>query len=694
MSDMSSVRYSKLLEQWKPPLNAGKPIGCLTTTFTFSASFYEENCLSNFLDMTTEPSTDGVAYLIEREEKMSALVGATVLVDSQNCNEQHSLKWDVISARIVGGVQHSKVSLLIWQNHIRIIITSANMTEQGYCKNQETFGVLNYSVDSTFPRQAMIDTLFFLESLPKLVSTYEKSSCVVKWKKVINVARNIAKTWGDDVVDNKLSISPVFIIPGENNLFKKISNLWGNRGGLVDAKVTSPFFDTDEFKATQTVNNFTKLLNARKTKRSITWCTTAVESPDKDGWLMNIHQASYKVPKTKGVLTKYNRINEDINSDDVSNYRPLHAKLLKLENNSWFAYLCGSSNFTQRGTGLSNHPNIEANLLYIVNKDLRGAGKHLERAWPKGEKVTPVQLGFGLLKEDDSESDDKQISLHRWFLDASLNKNSSGNLELHLMFSGKSLADDWKVTYLENNRDVCTKKMWLDNGAKKIFVIPWDEITLPSILKVYWGANYAYWPVNISDPSILPSPDELNNLSIEDLMYILSGQGSLHESMRNILKKRLKNESSDCKADTDAILDPHKSVITNDYLIPRTRRISRVFVALRRRLESPVATIESLEWRLNGPIGLNAVISALEKHASSNNELSFLMAELVMEINRISYNPTEKSIDKELYNSSINKVLHTIIPKIEKASEGSSSAIKHYCHNVINKVQSFAEGIN
>lgn len=139
----SASPYRKLLEQWQPPDHAGKPIGCLTTTFTFSTAFFEEQCLARFLNIDSDPNTDAQLYLIEREEKMAGLSGAVVLADSLHCNEARSLRWDVISARIAGGIQHAKVSLLVWQHHVRLIIASANMTEDGYCKNQEIFGVLS-----------------------------------------------------------------------------------------------------------------------------------------------------------------------------------------------------------------------------------------------------------------------------------------------------------------------------------------------------------------------------------------------------------------------------------------------------------------------------------------------------------------------------------------------------------------------
>jgi len=679
-------KYKKLLDQWQPPEYAGKPIGCLTTTFTFSAPFFEEQCLSNFLGMDSSPGADGAAYLIEREEKMSGLTGAIVLADSLHCNESRNLRWDVISARVVGGVQHAKVTLLVWQNHIRIIIASANMTEYGYCKNQEVFGVLDYMQDATYPRQAMLDTLTFLEDLPGYVSAYENASSVKRWQAVIKRARKIGINWGSNELDKSISITPVFIVPKHPTLFEQIKTLWGNRSGVTDAQVTSPFFDADEYMAKQTVSSFTKLLNARGSKRSINWYTIADEAPDKGCWLMKIPKASREVLDKKDIHCKYYRVSEKQANNDETAHRSLHAKLIQLSNNEWLAHMCGSSNFTQRGTGLSAHPNIEANLITILKKNLPSFNKVTNRAWVNAEYVKLAQLGFGDIQVDDSELDNGQVVLHTGFIDASLSRHSSGKLELKIRL-GK-LPDHWKLSRVNDNTMIGDENDWRKAGSPEHWVIPWSDPDLPSLLKVNWDkTKYAFLPVNIDDASILPPPDELRDLSIEALIEILSSQGSLYKTMKRILKRNL-NERHNDESEIQQELDPHKRVTTSHYLIPRTRRISKALVGMRTRLEKPVATEEALKWRLYGPIGVEAIINVLIKYAESKDELAFLIAELMLDISRVNYQQKENSLSSELYYKYINKILKAIIPQVKTAKKDASPMIRKYCEDVLNEVRS------
>ena len=685
MSARQKSRYEKLLSMWVPPDDAGKPIACITTSYTFSASFFEEQCLSRFLAMDSDPVADGVDYLIEREEKMSGLVRAIVLADSQHCTETRSLRWDVIPARVHGGVQHAKVSLLIWQNYIRVIFTSANMTEDGYYKNQEVFTSLDYFAGSTFPKQALIDTLHFLESMSQHISVEKNSITIKRWDMVIQKAREIGTEWGETKTDSTLSILPIFILPDSDNIFDQFKKLWGNRGGVTDAYVVSPFFDADEFIAEKTVKELVLLLNARNTEKTVSWHTTAVKSPDAGYWHMNLPVACEKVPSRKHVNSYFHRISEKVTDDEEEHYRPLHAKSLWFANDRWAGYICGSSNFTQRGTGLSKNPNIEANILYLFKEDLRSAYKLFNRAWLEGVRVESAQLGFGELGIDDGEEENKQNILPLSFGAAFLRQSDNGDLFLELCISNPP--DRWKIIFGETQKTIGTDKLWEQEGRPAKWHVPWTVKGYPSLLQVYWDDDQsAYWIVNIADLSILPPPEELQDLSIDALIEILSSQGSLRDVMRRILRRKAKLQESEKNKLPDE-LDPHKRIDTSRYLIPRTRRISRALVGLRSRLERPVATEEALKWRLYGPIGVRAVIKALRKHAEGNNdEFAFLMVELALDIARISYSESRNTLSTEIFYGYIRKMLKEIVPDVKHASSGASSMIKSYCSDALKEI--------
>ena len=131
--------YARLLDAWTPPPDAGEPLGCVATSFTFSSVFFEEDCLGRFVRLETDAAEDGAAFLVEREEKFSQLICAAALVDQRHARGSRSLRWDLLAARLPAGILHAKISLLLWTNTARLIVASANLTEDGYRRNHEVF---------------------------------------------------------------------------------------------------------------------------------------------------------------------------------------------------------------------------------------------------------------------------------------------------------------------------------------------------------------------------------------------------------------------------------------------------------------------------------------------------------------------------------------------------------------------------
>ena len=129
----------------------------------------------------------------------------------------------------------------------------------------------------------------------------------------------------------------------------------------------------------------------------------------------------------------------------------------------------------------------------------------------------------------------------------------------------------------------------------------------------------------------LPPPAELIDLPLEVLIEILTSAKPLHLALQRWLKRQ-KGIGSD---GPEVLLDPHERVDTSTFLLQRTRRVSWALDALRTRLERPVASCEALDWRLRGPVGVQAISRAIVKEARSAEERTFLLAELMLELARV-----------------------------------------------------------
>ena len=155
---------ARLLDLWTGEEAFGRALGCVTTSFTFDAELFEEQCLARFLSIQSNPNETAKAYLIEREEKLSQCF-ACVLVDSAHAAPDRSLRWHMLPVTLPrGGVLHAKLTLLAWENCIRVLIGSANLTEPAYRRNQEVMAALDFGAQGNPPPELLTQCVDFLTS--------------------------------------------------------------------------------------------------------------------------------------------------------------------------------------------------------------------------------------------------------------------------------------------------------------------------------------------------------------------------------------------------------------------------------------------------------------------------------------------------------------------------------------------------
>lgn len=246
--DKKKAIGGKLLDAWKPPEGAGTPIGCVATTFTFSPVFFEEECLGRFLQMQSDAIEDGPIYIIEREEKLADIRCVSVLVDACHCRGERSLRWDLLPVRMPKSILHAKISLLQWQHLVRVIVASANLTEDGYRRNQEIFGVIDFSKDSTAPIAYLNDITEYLKEIIDYAGAGDskKSPSSARWVEFLEGLKESTKEWGNTRAESGKKMVRVHAIltgPGRLSVFEQISKFWPESTLPLGAIVTSPFFD-------------------------------------------------------------------------------------------------------------------------------------------------------------------------------------------------------------------------------------------------------------------------------------------------------------------------------------------------------------------------------------------------------------------------------------------------------------------
>lgn len=343
--------------------------------------------------------------------------------------------------------------------------------------------------------------------------------------------------------------------------------------------------------------------------------------------------------------------------------------------------MIGSSNFTSAGLGLGTARNLEANVAFLVdsNKQPQQA-EALRLAFPPNAVLDVSTLKWqGSLNSED-EASSEEATLPEAFGAATYRLDKEERACVVLTFVGAPPAG-WAVISEDEDSEVLAEQDWANAGRPAAMSVEWKPTRPPSGFWVSWGnaRGRAWWPVNVESSKALPPPDELKSLSLEILIEILTSARPLHR----VLSEYVKREKARDKVPVPEILfDPHKRVDTSRFLLQRTRRVSWALTALRERLERPVATEEGLHWRLYGPVGVRALVTALLKEGQSTEEKAFFLSELALELLRVKPATFPGYLPVERINRAIREMIAELRKKADVELDGTAANLQAYVQEV------------
>lgn len=668
----------RLLSLWEPPEKAGSAIGVLATTFTLDTALFEEECLARFAGVQSDPARDGALYRIEREERLASLLCAAVVADVHHCGGRRSLRWDLLAARPASGVMHAKISLLAWSEHVRVVIGSANLTNDGYRRNQECFAALDFN--SSFTDRGLLDPLLsYLRELLSLTVGPARSRAeqLLSWIDQ-QLPHHAAPTRG---VQRRL----ILMGPGRPNLFDQLKGLLPPGATAADAQVVSPFFDSTlrESGPERTLWKMMKQRGAAELHLHV----AAEEAPESQRWRLEVpRHVLDATPKGRdGVDTMIHPVQvADVQTDTGRDRRPLHAKTLSLSHENWTASVVGSSNFTSAGTGLSPHArNFEANVAFFLRAAASDSGRKLldTRTIRGGGAVDPgAEVDFVPAFDPDGEDGTSSPPLPTFFTEAALQGSGTQGYELTLQFKGASPDGGWTVRH--DQTVLSDSAAWHSLDQPKLM-----ELTLqrqgppPSSLTVLWGstASLAEWPVNVVSGDVLPAPAELQGLSLAALLDLLSSARPLHEALRAWLRRQPDDDDADVENSVE-LVDPHAKVDTSGFLIKRVQRACWAIRQLRDRMGQPVLSTSAMAWRVNGPVGARAVLAAIEQQCDPNlpDEATFLLCEMWREMRQVAVQGTGSRTPPLEAQQLISHFINDLQVRLRQVFAESSEAMQSY----------------
>ena len=665
-----------LLESWRPPRGAGDPVGCLTTTFTFDAGFFEEECLARFLEIDSLPDREGLAYLLERENRLGPTY-AGVLVDHLNAGVDHSLRWDVLSVRIPRGKQHAKISLLAWTNHVRIIVGSANLTPHGYRFNHEVAGTIELTPKGA-SHSLFEECSTFLGALLRFVPGPHDDPATGRANEFLDQVGRQVTAWQDtNRRGSRLNQHLAFTLPAQSDGNTHRSSLEScvsacRKYGKSPAEiwVASPFFDPAHLgQDDQTTAELCKSMG-RGTKRRLTFCVPTLGDDEE----------ALRLAAPKSLLTTAQRLVDRLSVarlpeiDDDKNVRPWHAKMLALSTPQYNALMIGSSNFTKAGMGVGGVFNAEANLVYVARRDsfAREAGA-LDECWPDVSDVEdPDAVEWAgpqpeLVEEEHAAA---APSLPASFVAASYRAGDTA--ALLLTFLPEQLPEQWQILAGRIHDELLLDStQYAAQGNPTSAEVTWDHDYAPGKLLVKWGDKQAFWCLNVEDQAKLPVPREIESMTAHDLLFILAASDA-SAAFRVWARQRATESAFDEELDSAVPpdLDPLRRYNLQDTFLRRVRRQARLLAGVRHNLERPVWSEQALEWRLSGMIGVARLADRLAKGLAAENggasEAVLNLADLLMMLSEVKYRESETALSRRKFNHHFKRFVKQLTKDLDQ----------------------------
>lgn len=666
-----------LLELWRPPKGAGDPIGCLATTYTFQPALYDEQCLARFLEIESEPNREDLSFLLERESRLGS-VYAGVLVDHTQAGVEHSLRWDVLPVRVPGGKQHAKLSVLLWARHARVIVSSANLTEQGYRYNFETAAFLDATPDGGNV-DAIRDALQFLKTVPGFVAVGTENPVVVQraLQFIKEASRRVEKWTGERRAPGTRQ-RLVFTVPGRADAARStvdecLDECRSRGGSPFELWVASPFFD-DEEAASDLMARVAKGM-ARQYKKRIDICLPAQR--DKD-----VKHPRLLAPKS--LWNTASKFADTVNiemlpaADADRNPRPWHAKLMLLRGDGYVGVLAGSANFTAAAMGTGERRNIEAGLLTVLD---RNDPEPFEELWPDMVAVTDPHAAewIGRSVEQDEEEKAGQRPVPPGFLLATYFAGAQARIEL--VVSAGQLPGTWTVRAPgANGEQLFSSDDWLGSGQPACLSRLWTQPGPPEWLIVQWEAYQAPIPINVHDQRDLPPPSQLQHMTADDMLGILAASDP-GAAFRVWARARQQDDAFDPELDSASPvdLDPLRLYDLHSTFLHRIRRRARVLAAVRANLQRPASGRQVVEWRLRGLVGIQPLADRLlAEYLGANarsDEALLTLADFLLAMTEVRYETADGAMSRREFDDVYRPFLTELAQRLSTEVASSTNAV-------------------
>lgn len=689
-----------MLELWRSPAGSGDPVGCLTSTFTFNPGLFDEQCLARFLEIDSQPDREDLAFLLERETRLGS-VYAGVLVDHTQAGVSHSLRWDVLPVRVPRGKQHAKVSLLAWTHRVRIIVTSANLTEPGYRQNFEVAGHIDGTpecADGNLIRECCGFLRVLLDLVPCVPGD---GSGISRAATFIEAVERHVRDWRPASRSQSSRQYLAFTHPetasvaASSSLETALSRCRSAGGAPSEAWMASPFFDpSDADRDRNTAMIALGKSMARGVRRTIYLCLPVIKS---------VNAEHHRLAAPRSLLSSAQRYVDDVTvkalpAQEKENTRPWHAKMLRLASDAYTALLIGSSNFTTAGLGLGNARNTEANLLYLAprRQHAREPGR-LDKLWPDMETIEEPEEAEWLDPLSELVEEEAAVPAQGvpWgFISATY--HAGDQRFMRFRFEAGGLPEHWAIMAVGRHAgELVNSDDYRKQASPVILDVDWLPVEPPDVLVVRWGDDEARWPLNIADPRKLPPPDCLEKMSADEMLMILAASDPGAALRAWARRHQVAELPDELDAAEPPDLDPLRAYPLQETFLRRIRLRARVLAAARANLQRPAWSRQAIDWRLRGLLGIETLAQRMVQELAASNgntsEAVLGLADLLVMLSEVTYEEAVGAVPNEefgaIYRPFLADLSRTLDQNVRNATNGLAGDVRSFWKEVLSRCQ-------
>lgn len=386
MKTKSDTAARKLIDRLVPEESWGALRGFLATTYELQPDFVDTDFLPSLFGLGAWDDRSWTSR-IAIEKRLAELDTATIFMEARKYRGRpRSLRLEVVGVAERTKL-HSKALLLVYEKAVRLLITSANLTEPGYRRNREVVTVLSADLASGSP-----PLLEAIRGLEEQLSRWLTKGA----RDLLALARQRLATF--NAVSNDPLQPEVVWSGGPARLSKLFLDRWAAAETIEHLTVVSPFWSEDAGM----LRRFLTELGDRANRPAEVRLLTEAAAPSGSDYAP-VLPASYATSDwlAHGTHVYAQAVDPRVLEEEVGGLeefgglRRLHAKVVVLRGPTTALVYVGSANFTGSGWGMipAHLPaNLEAGMILRV----KARGAILSQVLPP-TIGTPVLLESGTM---------------------------------------------------------------------------------------------------------------------------------------------------------------------------------------------------------------------------------------------------------------------------------------------------------